>query len=85
MSLAAGRQEAQDRGQRDERAGGEPDDARGDTTVYAGTAALSYRINPWLSAQAAYVFTHQDERGSDDITRHGVTLGLIATYPYRIY
>jgi hypothetical protein len=62
------------------------DDAtQGDTTVYAVTGALSYQINQWLSARATYVFTHQDERGSDDITRHVVTLGLVATYPYRIY
>lgn len=62
------------------------DDAtQGDTTVYGVTAALSYRINQWLTARAAYVFTHQDERGSDDIERHVVTLGLVATYPYRIY
>jgi hypothetical protein len=61
------------------------DESREDTTVYAVAAGLEYRINLWLSARAQYLFTHQDERGGDDITRHVLTLGLVATYPYRIY
>ena len=59
--------------------------AGGDTTVYAVGASLGYQINQWLSAQATYGFSYQDETGSNDITRHVVTLGLVAAYPFRVY
>ena len=54
-----------------------------DTTIYALGATASYQILRWLTARASYRFAFQ-ERAGGDILHNVFSLGLEASYPYRI-
>jgi len=54
-----------------------------DTTIYGLGATASYPILRWLTARASYRFAFEEQRGGD-ILHNVFSLGLEASYPYRI-
>ena len=54
-----------------------------DRTIYGLGASASYPILRWLTARASYRFAFEEQRGGD-ILHNVFSLGLEASYPYRI-
>jgi hypothetical protein len=54
-----------------------------DTTTYWVNLGVSYQILKWLAARGSYSYTLQDQRGGN-INHNVISLGLDASYPYRV-
>jgi hypothetical protein len=64
----------------------ESEDATEDFRVYEAGIRLDYRVLEWLSVNAGYRYTRQDDRtGPLDLDRNLVFLGLTASTDVRIY
>lgn len=62
------------------------EDTAAEFRVYGAGIRLDYRILEWLSVNAGYRYTRQDDRtGSFDLDRNLVFLGLTASTDVRIY
>ncbi len=55
-----------------------------DVTVYGVDASLSYRLTRWLTANAAYHFTLQQQRPAD-IEHNTISLRFDVVYPLRVH